>query len=81
MKDYNLVNLDISINDLSDDRILFGPLGIGIDSVDSLEILMGIKKYFQIEIPNVNADFFENYFNTVGGIIDYLHGKLNEKSE
>lgn len=77
----NLVNLDLTLEDLHDDRVLFGPNGIGIDSVDSLEILMGIKKNFKLEIPNANAEFFENNFNTVGGIINYLHKVLNETKQ
>lgn len=76
----NLVNLDIELKDLEDSRTLFGPQGIGIDSIDSLEILMGIKKHFNLEIPNANVEFFETYFNSVGGIIDYVEEKLNAEN-
>ncbi|MCL1895929.1 MAG: acyl carrier protein [Clostridiales bacterium] len=44
------------------------------DSLDAVEIIMGIEEEFDIEIPDSAAEGFEN----VGDIAKYVESKINE---
>ena len=39
---------DISSDDISDDAPLFGDEGLGLDSIDALELVLALKKKYQI---------------------------------
>ena len=38
--------LDMTAEDIGDDTPLFGPAGIGLDSVDALQLVVMIEKHF-----------------------------------
>jgi acyl carrier protein len=39
---------DITVDDISDDSALFGDDGLGLDSIDALELVLALKKKYQI---------------------------------
>lgn len=39
---------DITIDDIGDDTALFGDTGLGLDSIDALELVLALKKKYQI---------------------------------
>ena len=43
---------DISINDIKNDEALFGSDGLGLDSIDALELGMALKKHFNIVLDS-----------------------------
>ena len=43
------------------------------DSLDAVEIIMGIEEEFDIEIPDSDAEGFQN----VGDIVKYVESKIN----
>lgn len=59
-------NLDILPADIDDEAILFGAKSqLGLDSVDSLEFIMGIEKEFKIEFSDEAAARVLKNINTV----------------
>ena len=44
--------LDEEPGDIADDLPLFGPDSLGLDSVDSLQIVVAIEKKFGLELPD-----------------------------
>lgn len=44
--------LDIAIEDIADDAPLFGPGGIGLDSVDALQLVVALEKNFGLKIAD-----------------------------
>ncbi len=44
------LNLEILPEDIDDDTFLFGG-GLGLDSIDSMEVILGIQSCFGVEIP------------------------------
>lgn len=42
------------------------------DSLDAVEIIMALEDEFDIEIPDEDAEKFEN----IGGIVDYIESKI-----
>ena len=39
---------DISSDEISDDAPLFGDAGLGLDSIDALELVLALKKKYQV---------------------------------
>ena len=44
--------LQITTDQIADDAALFGPEGIGLDSIDALELAVGLEKNFGVSVPN-----------------------------
>lgn len=56
LKDELIENLsleDIEPEDIKDDEILFGDDGIGLDSLDAVEIVVFLQRIWGIEIQNM----------------------------
>lgn len=62
---------DIDINDIVDDAPLFGPDGLGLDSIDALELIIMIERNYSIKIsdPKEAKNIFQSV-RTIGEFID-----------
>ena len=38
--------------EIQDDMPLFGPGGLGLDSIDALELVVSLEKHFGVTVPN-----------------------------
>lgn len=47
--------LQVPEQDLGDDLPLFGPGGLGLDSVDALQIVVALDKVYGLKIPDANV--------------------------
>lgn len=47
--------LQVSADDIGDDQPLFGPGSLGLDSVDALQLVVGLDKHFGLKIPDPAA--------------------------
>ena len=47
--------LQISADEIKDDQPLFGPGSLGLDSVDALQLVVGLDKTFGLKIPTPAA--------------------------
>jgi acyl carrier protein len=41
--------------EIGDDLPLFGPNGLGLDSIDALELVVSLEKNFGVSVPNSEA--------------------------
>ncbi len=44
--------LDMSAEEIGDDTPLFGPAGVGLDSVDALQLVVMIEKHFGFKMAD-----------------------------
>ncbi len=68
---------DISAGDIKDDEPLFNE-GLGLDSIDALELGMALKKEFDISFSK-NKEENKKYFYSVKAIADYIRTQKNGK--
>ena len=47
--------LQVTAAEIGDDLPLFGPGGLGLDSVDALQLVVGLDKNFGVKIPDPAA--------------------------
>lgn len=66
---------DISIDDIVDDEPLFGE-GLGLDSIDALELGMALKKEFDLNLSK-NKEENRKYFYSVKTIADFVRKQQN----
>ncbi len=47
--------LDQSAEEIASDEIIFGGAGLGLDSVDALQLVVALEKHFGLKIGNSDA--------------------------
>jgi len=62
--------LQTTPNEIGDDLPLFGPNGLGLDSIDALEIVVSLEKTFGVGVPN--SEVAGKALRTVNTIHDYI---------
>lgn len=60
---------DMTPDDIATDMPLFGD-GLGLDSIDALEIILLLEKHYGIRIENPSEG--KNIFYSVATIVDYI---------
>jgi acyl carrier protein len=56
--------------EITDDLPLFGPEGLGLDSIDALELVVTLEKNFGVGVPN--SEVARQALATVSSIADYV---------
>lgn len=68
----NRLNLNLKVEDFGDDTPLFKPKeegGIELDSVDTLEIAVGIMNEFDVEVSDEDMHIFQSV-NTIDAFLE-----------
>lgn len=60
---------DITADEIGDDTQLFGE-GLGLDSIDALELVVALEKTYAIRIPD--EDVGKEAFRSVSALADYV---------
>lgn len=63
--------LEVTADEIGDDAPLFGPGGIGLDSVDALQLVVAIEKNFGLKITDQSKarEILQNV-NTIAAAIE-----------
>lgn len=77
IKEMMVENLMLKVprEEIGDDLPLFGPEGLGLDSIDALEIVVSLEKRFGVSVPN--SETAKVALATVNSIAQYV--ELNRK--
>jgi acyl carrier protein len=83
-KDLLLEGLDLesdglTLDDIKDDTLLLGE-GLAIDSVDALDLLVGVEKKFGLDLPDLDANFVASTCKSVGTLADFVVARTQEKA-
>ncbi len=62
---------DISVEEIDDNMPLFGDEGLGLDSVDAIEITLIVEKEFGVKIKNVEES--SSVFATSETLVNYIN--------
>lgn len=62
--------LKVSKEEIADDMSLFGADGLGLDSIDALELVVSLEKKFGVSVPN--SDVAQKALATVNSIHAYI---------
>ncbi len=62
--------LKVSKEEIADDLPLFGPDGLGLDSIDALELVVSLEKRFGVTVPN--SETAKQALATVNALHDYV---------
>jgi acyl carrier protein len=64
---------DISPEDIEDDAPLFGE-GLGLDSLDAVEIVVLLEKFFGIEVKNLDEG--REAFSSINALAAYIEERM-----
>lgn len=70
---------DISVEDIDDDAPLFGE-GLGLDSIDALELGVALKKKFNIKLSAEDEDN-RKHFASVSALAGFISQSLTASGE
>ncbi len=68
--------LQVTADDITDDMPLFGPSGLGLDSIDALELVVSMEKTFGVGVPN--SEVAGKALRSVNTIHDYIIEKQTQ---
>lgn len=69
----NLKLEDMQPCDMVDDMPLFGDEGLGLDSVDSIELVLTLEKEFGIKLGDSRE--YEKIFINIQTLLDFINAK------
>lgn len=61
---------DVSVADINDSSPLFGEEGLGLDSIDALELIVLLSKYYGIKLTNPEEG--KEVFYSVDTMAEYI---------
>lgn len=61
---------DLTAADIEDDAPLFGNEGLGLDSIDALELIVMLEKSYEIKIKDPKAG--KDIFKSISTLADYI---------
>ena len=73
------LNLPYQVNDLHEDISLFGA-GLGLDSLDALEVVLCVEQCFGIKIPDTNVAILRS-INTLADYVLEQQGHMRVHNE
>ena len=63
------LRLDVSPEEIADDAPIFGE-GLGLDSIDALELVVLVEERFRVAIPD--EDVGRRAFASVNALVDFI---------
>lgn len=68
---------DITAEEIEDNMSLFGD-GLGLDSVEAFEMIVGIEQVFGVNVDEIPADELKQHMYSVDTIANFLENNMNK---
>ena len=68
---------DISVEDIEDNTVLFSDDGLGLDSVDALELGLAVQKTFGLQL-NSEQQQLREHFESVATLARFIRSQKGE---
>ncbi len=68
---------DLELDEFEDDMSLFGDDGLGLDSIDAIELTLMIEREFGVKITDMSEA--QTIFASCVTLTDYINQQKNEK--
>ncbi len=62
-----------AVDEITDDTPLFGPTGLGLDSIDALELVLGLEKEFGVVIEDRETAM--RVLASIGSIAEFIQSQ------
>ena len=69
---------DIQVSDIADDALLFNDEGLGLDSIDALELIVLLEKYHSIQVTRPEEG--KEAFRSINTMADYITRRKAEQA-
>lgn len=79
-KRLNLADLGLSVDAVGDSTLLFKKEGLDLDSVDGLELAVGIEQKLGLKVGKLKEDTAKTKFATARSICDFIRELHSAKS-
>jgi acyl carrier protein len=68
---------DVRVEDIADDTLLFNDQGLGLDSIDALELIVLMEKYYSIQVTRPEEG--KEAFLSINTMAEYIRKRQNER--
>ncbi|MBZ9613151.1 MULTISPECIES: phosphopantetheine-binding protein [Rheinheimera] len=65
-----------SAEDFSEETLILSEQGLGLDSVDVLDLLVGIEKKYQFKPIEIDSTFIDEVCASIGSVIDMVQSRM-----
>lgn len=70
---------DVTVDDIKNDEPLFNE-GLGLDSIDALELGVAIQKKYGIKLKGKSDKEIKSYFSSIDSLAEFISRNLESKS-
>jgi acyl carrier protein len=71
-----LEDTGLTLADIKDDEKLLDDNGLALDSVDALDLIVGIEKLFSFKVEEISKEFIERVCLDLSSLVDFIVKEL-----
>lgn len=71
-----LADLGLTLETIGDDQPLLDESGLGLDSVEALDLLVGVEKSYGFQIEQIDKNFIETTCHSTRSLARYVLARL-----
>lgn len=71
-----LADTGLAFDDISDDHLLLDSAGLGLDSVEALDLLVGAEKEYGFQIKEIDKALIESACHSVRSFVAFIMDRI-----
>ena len=75
-----LGDLGVTLDSITPDSVLMDDSGLGLDSVDALDVLVAVQQIFGFTIETIDRAFIEDKCHTVRSLATYVGSQQSQQA-